>query len=200
MLEIKRLALRVASCGVLYRKYTDGEMPSHLSRAKKMRYQEALAEFEQKLAEMRVGVEAKNSILQWAYDVVNFREEVANIFQQSPPARLFNILLGYGKSWNLKESSKKKMFLPHESRFAQFSVNSLTKYFYASPELETNEALEALSVLAGAVRGWSFDVLVDIKIMIEEVRRGNQGSYSKEDVINILDGLFKKAQESLNDN
>lgn len=147
MPDLRGLAIKVASSDILYRKFKDGESPPHLVKAKHLRYKEALAEFHEKLAQTHASSREKDQILRWAYDAMAAKEEIFATFRNSPPIKLFKLLMGCGKFWNFGKMDKIKISLPHESKFSGLSFNELVRFFYTSPEI--NEALEALVVLSG---------------------------------------------------
>lgn len=193
MEDLKVLALKVAASELHYEKLKDSQLKPHIANANRLRYLEALAEF--KMAANDLDDVAKDSLLRWGKEVVEVRVELFKMFKDSPTVRLFQVLMGYNKYWCFQGYKLTESKFPNNSDLKDRSMDELIHFVLNSPEREM--AMEALTLLAGAVQNWSLGALVDIKLTINDVKRKEQGSFSKAEVIKILESVISQAKEDL---
>jgi len=195
MKDIKALALNIAALELFYRRIKDCEGMEEEAEARLSSYKEALEVFEEIANISGLKGRQKAEILQWAKDVVEARRELMVLFQKSPSVRMFQLLLGYNKTWNFAGYKRVGSKYPQDSEFSSRSVDALVQFIHGSPERDN--AMEALMVLAGAVQNWSLAALVDIRVAIENVKRKPQGSFSKGEVVKILEDVIEQVASDL---
>lgn len=189
MNKLKSLALRVAAAEFHYQRLKDSQSRPHVAKANRMRYVEALAEFKQ--AAKDINQKKIGELLRWAKEVVAARAEMHEKMQDSPPVRLFQLLMGYNKFWCFAGHELTQSKFPYESVFCDKSLEEIIQFVLGSPEREL--AMEALVQLAGVSQNWSLGPLVDIRVAINEVKRKQQGSFSKAEVVEILEAIIEAA-------
>ena len=193
MNDPKSLALKAAAAEFHYQLLKDSKVKPHVSKANQLRFLEAIKEFE--ISTEDLDEKSKDKLLRWGKEVVEARVELFEIFRDSPAVRLFQVLMGYNKYWCFKGYKLTVSKFPHDSDLKDRSMDELIRFVLNSPEREI--AMEALTLLAGAVQNWSLGALVDIKMAINDVKRKEQGSFSKAEVIEILENVISQAKEDL---